>query len=70
MPKQSERRCISLRGSIKTFSSSFDASGDRVGKVSIVFRPDDAEHVDVFSELNKLMAKDGELYFAIMEKPE
>jgi hypothetical protein len=65
MPKPKvEPLKVAFAGIIKSIRTSIDVSGDKVGVISIAFRPEG----DTVAELDRLHKPDSEIYVVIVEK--
>jgi hypothetical protein len=62
----SESGRVAFAGIIKSIRTAIDASGDKVGTISIAFRPEG----DTVAELDKLHKPDSAVFVVVMEKPE
>ena len=56
---------VAFLGIIKSINSSIDAVGDKVGKLTVTFRPEG----DVIANLDAMQKPDKEVYIVIVEKP-
>jgi hypothetical protein len=66
MPKPKvEPLKVAFAGIIKSIRTSIDVSGDKVGVISIAFRPEG----DTVAELDRLHKPDSSVFVVVMEKP-
>lgn len=66
MPNPSEPKRVAFAAIIREVKMRIDASGDKIGRLVVEFRPEG----DTVSDLDKLHQPDSTVYIVVMEKPE
>jgi hypothetical protein len=64
--KQAEPFKVAFVGIIREVKTRIDASGDKIGRIAIEFRPEG----DTVADLDKLHKPDASVYVVVMEKGE